>query len=64
MSPIVIDPVGVVYADQSVLQPGDRTALLHAEGGGAIVHYWRNKHAVSVDTEAHSRSSERLLGRR
>jgi hypothetical protein len=59
MSPIAIDPKAVVYTDKSVLQPGDRTILLHTEGGGAIVHYWRNSHAVSVDTQTHSRSSKR-----
>jgi hypothetical protein len=59
MSPIAIDPIAVVYMDQSVLQPRDRTTLLRTEKGGAIVHYWGNSHAGSVDTEAHSRPSKR-----
>lgn len=59
MSPIAIDPRAVVYTDLSVLEPGGRTTLLHTAGGGAIVHYWPDSHAVSVDTEAHSRPPKR-----
>ena len=59
MSPIAIFPLAEMYTDESVLQPGDRTTLLRTERGGAIVHYWGNSRAVSVDTKAHSHPSMR-----
>ena len=59
MSPIAIDPIAVAYTDEHVLQPGPRTILLRTAKGGAVVHYCGKSHAVSVDTEAHSRPSKR-----
>jgi hypothetical protein len=50
-SPVALDTLGVLFADQPVLHAGRRATFLHMSGGVAIIRYWGDSHAVAVPPE-------------
>jgi hypothetical protein len=50
-SPVALDSLGVLFADQPVLHSGRRATFLHMSGGVAIIRYWGDSHAVAVPPE-------------
>jgi len=50
-SPLALDSLGVLLADQPVLHAGRRATFLHLSGGVAIIRYWGDSHAVAVPPE-------------
>jgi hypothetical protein len=50
-SPLALDSLRVLLADQPVLHGGRRATFLHMSGGVAIIRYWGDSHAVAVPPE-------------
>ena len=50
-SPLALDSLGVLFADQPVLHAGRSATFLHMSGGVAIIRYWGDSHAVAVPPE-------------
>lgn len=50
-SPIAMDSVAILYADQHVLHAGRRATFLHMSKGAAIIRYWGDSHALAVPPE-------------
>ena len=62
-TPVALDSLAALYADQPVLHAGRRATFLHMSGGVAIIRYWGGSHAVAVPPETLSlRSAHRTLG--
>jgi hypothetical protein len=62
-SPVALDSLAALYADQPVLHAGRRATFLHMSGGVAIITYWGGSHAVAVPPESLSlRPTRRTLG--
>jgi len=64
MSPIAIDPLAIFDADQPVLHHGHRATLLRTGRGRALVHYWEDSRAVSVDSDTLAAGDEPLTRER
>ena len=62
-SPVALDPLGVLLADQPVLHGGRRATFLHMSGGVAIIRYWGDSHAVAVPPETLSLRPTRSTAR-
>ena len=50
-SPIAMDSIAILYADQHVLHGGRRATFLHMSKGAAIIRYWGDSHAIAVAPE-------------
>ena len=51
-SPVALDSLEALFADQPVLHAGRRATFLHMSGGVAIIRYWGGSHAVAVPPES------------
>jgi hypothetical protein len=62
-SPVALNSLADLFADQHVLHAGRRATFLHLSGGMAIIRYWGDSHAVAVPPETLSlRPSRRTTG--
>jgi hypothetical protein len=50
-SPVALDSLAPLFADQPVLHAGRRATFLHMRDGVAIIRYWGGSHAVAVPPE-------------
>ena len=62
-SPLTLDSLGSLPADQPVLHAGRRATFLHMSGGVAIIRYWGGSHAVAVPLETLSLRPARSAAR-
>ena len=62
-SPVALDSLGALLADQPVLHAGRRATFLHLSGGVAIIRYWGDSHSVAVPPETLSLRPMRPAGR-
>lgn len=51
-SPVALNSLAALFADQPVLHAGRRATFLHMSGGVAIIRYWGGSHAVAVPPES------------
>jgi hypothetical protein len=63
-SPVALDSLGALFADQPVWHAGRRAVFLHMSGGVAIIRYWGGSHAVAVPPETLSLRPARSAGSR
>jgi hypothetical protein len=64
-SPVALDSLAMLFADQPVLHAGRRATFLHMSGGAAIIRYWGDSHAVAVPPETLSlRPTREAVARR